>query len=153
MAKNAEGQRPTTDRHDRGRRWLIDGMNLIGSRPDGWWHDPDRAIRRLIEELDRCVSATGQDVTVVFDHRPSDVRSGTHGTVLVVFAPWQGRNAADHEIVRIVRADHAPDSMTVVTSDRRLIERVRELGARVMSSTSFRRRLIAALESGRATGM
>jgi len=43
--------------------------------------------------------------------------------------------------------DPAPELFRVVTSDRRLGERVRELGARVTSSSSFRRRLDEALAS------
>ena len=129
------------DREDQGHGWLVDGMNLIGSRPDRWWIDPDRAVRRLIEELDRYASATGEDVTVVFDRQPPDVMPGTHGAVRVAFASRHGRDAADDEIVGMVAAEPTPDALTVVTSDRRLGERVRELGARVLSSGSFRRRI------------
>jgi predicted RNA-binding protein with PIN domain len=139
--------RPTT------RRWLIDGMNLIGSRPDRWWNDPDRAVRRLIDELDRYASASGDEVTVVFDRRPRDLEPGRHGAVEVVFASRRGRNAADDEIVKMLadREDQAADDWNdaeedqgpprVVTSDRRLVERVKELGAAVASTSSFRRRL------------
>src|SRR5262245_34793634 len=122
-------------------RWLVDGMNLIGSRPDRWWNDPDRAVRRLIGELDRYAAAAGEDLTVVFDRQPPDVAPGAHGTVQVAFASRRGRNAADHEIVRMVAGDDAPDAVRVVTSDRRLRERVRELGAGVTSVSSFRRRM------------
>ncbi len=128
-----------------GRRWLIDGMNVIGSRPNRWWNDPDRAVRGFIEELDRYAAATNEDVTVVFDRRPSDHRPEIHPAVKVVFASWQGRNAADHEIVCMVAADPPPTSIRVVNSDRRLRERVRELGAAVTSSTSFLRRLTETL--------
>ena len=31
-----------------GVRWIVDGMNLIGSRPDGWWRDRPGARRRLV---------------------------------------------------------------------------------------------------------
>jgi predicted RNA-binding protein with PIN domain len=151
MARKADPSDRSLHRYDPGSRWLIDGMNLIGSRPDGWWNDPDRAIRVLIDELDRYASATGEDLTVVFDRRPSGIRPGLHGTALVVFASWRGRNAADHEIVRIVAEDPAPRSIRVVTSDRRLVERVRELDAGAMSSMSFRRRLASTLRSGPAT--
>jgi predicted RNA-binding protein with PIN domain len=122
------------------RRWLVDGMNLIGSRPDRWWNDPDRAVRRLIGELDRFASATGDDVAVVFDRRPKDLSPGRHGAAQVAFASRHGRNAADDEIVRIVGGDDAPASITVVTSDRRLAERARALGAAVVPTSGFRRR-------------
>jgi predicted RNA-binding protein with PIN domain len=123
------------------RRLLIDGMNVIGSRPDRWWNDPDRAVRRMIDQLDEYAADSGEEVTVVFDRRPRDVSPGRHGEVTVAFASRRGRNAADHEIVEMVARDDHPGSLTVVTSDERLIERVRELGARVTSSGTFRRRL------------
>jgi predicted RNA-binding protein with PIN domain len=132
-------------------RWLVDGMNLIGARPDRWWNDPDRAVRRLIHELDRYAAATGEDVTVIFDRRPPDVQPGGHGAAVVAFASRPGRNAADDEIVRVLAADPAPSSVRVVTSDKRLAERARALGARVRSSGGFRRRLdevAAALTDG-----
>ena len=136
--------------HDRGRsrtRWLVDGMNVIGSRPDRWWNDPDAAVRRLIEQLDRYAQATGDDVTVVFDRQPRDVPAGPHGAVTVGFASRSGRNAADHEIAEMVENDEAPSTLTVVTSDRALIDRVKQRGARVVSSGSFRRRVDEALTS------
>jgi predicted RNA-binding protein with PIN domain len=122
-------------------------MNLIGSRPDRWWNDPDRAVRRLIDELDRFAAATGDDVTVVFDRRPPDVDPGRHGAVDVAFASRRGRNAADDEIVTMVAGDPDPGGGRVVTSDRRLAERVRDLGGRVEPASRFRRRVDRALTS------
>jgi predicted RNA-binding protein with PIN domain len=128
-------------------RWLVDGMNLIGSRPDRWWNNPDRAMRRLIEELDRFASTTGDDVTVVFDRQPPDVAPGMHGAVGVAFASRRGRNAADDEIVRMVADDRVPARFRVVTSDRQLVDRVRHLGAGVEPSSRFRRRIDQVLAS------
>lgn len=152
MAMGTEGAGPDAAKGGPGVRWTIDGMNLIGSRPDRWWNDPDRAVRRLIGELDRYASATGEDVTVVFDRQPADVAAGAHGAAQVAFASWRGRDAADHEIVRMLADDPAPDAVRVVTSDRRLGERVRELGAAVTSATSFRRRLDEVLASAPGEG-
>jgi predicted RNA-binding protein with PIN domain len=130
-------------------RWLVDGMNLIGSRPDRWWNDRDGAVRRLIGELDRFAAATGDEVTVVFDHRPPDVAPGRHGAVEVAFASRRGRNAADDEIVTMVGEDPDPAGGRVVTSDRRLVERVLDLGAGVEPSSRFRRRVDRALADDR----
>ena len=127
-------------------RWLVDGMNVIGSRPDRWWNDPDKAVRRLIDELDRYAEETREEVTVVFDRQPRDVAPGIHGEVTVAFASRRGRNAADHEIAEMVAEDESPATLRVVTSDRDLADRVRQRGARVASSGSFRRRLDEALE-------
>jgi predicted RNA-binding protein with PIN domain len=122
-------------------RWVVDGMNVIGSRADRWWNDPDRAVRRMIEELDAYAAASGDPVVVVFDRRPRDLQAGRHGAVEVAFARRSGRNAADHDIVQLVTDDEAPGSLTVVTSDRRLAERVRDLGAGVVSAGAFGRRI------------
>ena len=116
-------------------------MNLIGSRARGWWRDPDGAVRGLVEELQKFAESSGDDVTVVFDRRPRDMREGPHGQIDVGFAKERGRNAADHEIVRRVEADPDPSSFAVVTSDRELAGRVRDLGASVESVRRFDERL------------
>jgi predicted RNA-binding protein with PIN domain len=133
-------------------RWLVDGMNLIGSRPDRWWNDPDRAVRRLIGELDRYARASGEDLTVVFDRRPPDLAAGAHGAIRVAFASWRGRNAADHEIVSMLAGEETPGAVRVVTSDRQLGERVRELGAAVTAAGAFRRRVDQVLAGGAPPG-
>jgi uncharacterized protein YaiI (UPF0178 family) len=111
-------------------------MNVIGSRPDGWWRDRTAAMRALASQLDRFAQATGEEVTVVFDGRPRDVEA----RVEVRFAPG-GRNAADDEIARLVAADDTPRELLVVTSDADLAARVRAAGAAVEGAGSFRRRL------------
>ena len=121
--------------------WLVDGMNVIGSRPNRWWNDPDRAVRDFIDELAGFAEANGEETTVVFDRRPPDLRPGRHDGVEVAFASRRGRNAADHEIVEMVETDEESASLTVVTSDAALAERVRDLGAEVMGAGTFRRRL------------
>jgi|KBSSwiStaDraftv2_1062776.scaffolds.fasta_scaffold5648583_2 hypothetical protein len=49
--------------------WVVDGDNVVGSRPDGWWRDRAGAKRRLVERLERCPAARDVPVTVVFDGR------------------------------------------------------------------------------------
>lgn len=123
-------------------------MNVIGSRPDGWWKDPPGAVHRLIAELDRYAAVTGEEVTVVFDVRPSDIDAGRHGAVVVAFPSRRGRDAADDEIVRLVAENPAPGSITVVTSDDLLAQRVRALGAGAMSAMTFRTRLDETIRTG-----
>jgi predicted RNA-binding protein with PIN domain len=120
------------------KRWLVDGMNVIGTRPDRWWNDPDGAVRRMTRFLDDFAAATGDNVMVVYDKRTSGLEP-EH--VEVEFAKWKGRNAADHEIEEIVSSDEDPSSLLVVTSDKRLAERVGALGARVVPSGRFRKQL------------
>ncbi len=115
-------------------RWLVDGMNVIGSRPDGWWRDRRGAIERFVGELERLDG----EVAVVFDGKPFDVES-RH--VEVVFASRRGRDAADDDIAARVESEPDPGSLTVVTSDGDLARRVREHGASVEGAGEFRRRL------------
>ena len=116
-------------------RWIVDGMNVIGSRPDGWWRDRPAAMRDLARRLDEHARRTGDEVTVVFDGRPFDLDPDG---VTVVFASRRGPNAADDDIVRMVEADEDPGGLRVVTSDHALARRVAELGAEVVSSGAFR---------------
>jgi predicted RNA-binding protein with PIN domain len=119
-------------------RWLVDGMNVVGSRPDGWWRDRRGAMRRLSEALATFATETGEPLTVVFDGRPFDLSAPP---AEVEFASRTGRDAADHDIAAKVESDPDPASVTVVTSDRSLADRVREAGAEVVPSGAFRRRL------------
>ena len=125
----------------RSRRWLVDGMNVVGSKPDRWWNDVDRAVHRMVDSLQGFAERTGDETTVVFDRKPPDLEPGRHGDLVVAFAQRRGRNAADDEIVRMVAEDPDPGAITVVTSDDRLAERVEELGANVARAGGFRRRL------------
>jgi predicted RNA-binding protein with PIN domain len=114
-------------------RWLVDGMNVIGSRPTGWWRDRPRAMRELVEQLGRL----GEPVTVVFDGRPFELKGGDDVTVM--FASRHGRNAADDDIAAL--AAESAEPLRVVTSDGELAERVRRSGVEVIGAGAFRARL------------
>jgi predicted RNA-binding protein with PIN domain len=120
-------------------RWLVDGMNVIGSRPTGWWRDRPGAMRSLAEQLGELALSSGDEVTVVFDGRPFELEPADG--VTIEFARQRGRNAADDDIAELVEAHADPASLTVVTSDGALSDRVTRAGARVMGAGEFRRRL------------
>jgi predicted RNA-binding protein with PIN domain len=120
-------------------RLLVDGMNVIGTRPDGWWRDRDAAMARLVDRLERWSASTGDDVTVVFERPP---RPPLRSPVIeIAHAPKPGANAADDEIVRRVREDDDPTSIRVVTSDHMLSDLVRGFGATVEPAAQFRERI------------
>lgn len=120
-------------------RWLVDGMNVIGTRPDAWWKDRDGAMLRLVDLLERWAGAAGEEVTVVFERPPSPpIRSSV---IDVAHAPRPRPDAADDEIIRRLRADPEPGAVRVVTSDRWLADRAWAAGASVEGADSFRRRL------------
>jgi predicted RNA-binding protein with PIN domain len=120
-------------------RWLIDGMNVIGTRPDGWWKDRDAAMLRLVDMLERWAAAGGEDVTVVFERPPSPPIRST--VVDVRHAPKPKPGAGDDELIRLLRADPNPGAVRVVTSDRWLADRAWAAGASVESAASFRSRI------------
>jgi predicted RNA-binding protein with PIN domain len=117
-------------------RWIVDGMNVIGSRPDGWWRDRGRAMAVLIKRLEQWAAAEGADVTVVFERPLSPPIESS--VITIAHAPAAAANSADDEIVRLVRADADPAEIRVATSDRTLSERVQEAGAHVYPAKSLR---------------
>jgi predicted RNA-binding protein with PIN domain len=121
---------------------MVDGMNVIGTRPDGWWRDRHAAMVRLVDLLERWAAAEGDDVVVVFERPP---RPPIRSTVIeVAHAPRPGPNSADDEIVRRIGADPEPRAIRVVTSDQGLADRVRAAGATVEPAEPFRSRLESA---------
>jgi predicted RNA-binding protein with PIN domain len=122
-------------------RLIVDGLNVIGSRPDRWWRDREGAIRDIVGRLERYAKERGQEVTVVFDAHPLDLALSHDSPIQVVFASPSVRNAADDEIVRIVEADPEPETLRVVTSDVELTERVEAAGAHLLTAGSFRAEL------------
>ncbi len=126
-------------------RWIVDGMNVIGTRGSGfesWWADRDAAMLRLVDLLERWAAAEGDDLTVVFERRPSPPIRST--VIEVAHAPKPKRDAADDEIIRRLRSDPQPGAVRVVTSDRWLADRASALGASVEGSESFRIRIESA---------
>jgi predicted RNA-binding protein with PIN domain len=120
-------------------RWMVDAMNVIGSRPDGWWKDRHAAMVRLVDQLERFAAATGDDVTVVFERPPNPPIVSP--VVEIAHAPRPRPNAADDEIVRRLRDEPEPDGIRVVTSDRALADQARFLNATVEPAEAFRRQI------------
>src|SRR3977135_1865026 len=123
-------------------RWVVDGMNVIGTRPDAWWKDRRAAMVRLVYLLENWAAANGEDVTVVFEQPPSPPIRST--VIEVAHAPRPRRDSADDEIVRRLEADGEPGGVRVVTSDRFLADRVRAAGATVQPAAGLRSGLGAA---------
>lgn len=119
--------------------WVVDAMNVIGSRPNGWWKDRAGAMRDFALAVDEHARSTGREIAVVFDSDPGDLPDVAD--IEVVIATRRGRNAADDEIARLVADEAQPSRLRVVTSDRDLVERVSISGAQVVPSGSFRREL------------
>lgn len=100
---------------------IVDGANVVGSRPDGWWHDRAGAAARLRDRL----AGRPEEVVLVVEGKARGIDAAPD--VEVVEAPGSG----DDLIVDLVRDRGAGRETVVVTADRGLRERVTALGAAV----------------------
>ena len=109
-------------------RWIVDGNNVFGSRPDGWWNDRGAATRRFAQRVAEWCRTHEDDVTLVFDGPlPAETFELAGGNLTIVEAPRRGRNAADDHIADLADAhvDERPGiELSVVTSDRGLRARL-----------------------------
>lgn len=118
---------------------VVDGSNVIGTRPDGWWRDRPAAARRLLVRLQCLQARTHDDLLLVLDHVVADIPEGDHAGVAVRYATRRGRDAADDRIREIVAELH-DQPVEVVTSDRALTGDVRSAAA-VVPAGAFLARL------------
>jgi predicted RNA-binding protein with PIN domain len=122
-------------------RWIVDGNNVMGARPDGWWRDRAAAAARLAQQVDAFARTDGEPVVLFFDGRTRDLGLPGDTPLETAFAPRPGPDAADHAIAERVERDGDPASICVVTSDRALAARVRAAGAETEGAGRFRARL------------
>ena len=108
---------------------VVDGANVVGSRPDGWWKDRAGAARRLHEQLLTADLAYDDVVLVLEGGAKGGVPAGRDGHLRTVHA----RGSGDDEIV--AQAGRPDDTVTVVTADRMLQSRVAAAGATSLSPT------------------
>jgi hypothetical protein len=90
---------PTAGAHDADALVVVDGNNVIGARPDGWWRDRPAAARRLLDRLRAFAGARPGPVVLVLDVPQADLPAGDHGGVTVVYPDRRGADAADDRIV------------------------------------------------------
>jgi hypothetical protein len=111
---------------------VVDGANVIGSRPDGWWRDRPGAARRLAGRIRSAVYAgrVPAPVILVLEGRARDgIAEGTDVGVEIVHAVGEG----DDTIARLVASNAAcGHEVTAVTADRELARRVRSAGGEVV---------------------
>ncbi|KIQ66185.1 NTP pyrophosphohydrolase [Kitasatospora griseola] len=117
---------------------VVDGANVVGSVPDGWWRDRRGAAERLRDSL----AAVARDglpelpgpltVVLVVEGAARGVESAPD--VRVESAPGSG----DDRIVELV-AEETSRRCVVVTADRGLRERVTALGATPLGPRTVRR--------------
>ncbi|MCK8676143.1 MULTISPECIES: NTP pyrophosphohydrolase [Streptomyces] len=116
---------------------IVDGANVVGSVPDGWWRDRHGAAERLRDRLVPLAESGAAglepplEVILVVEGRARDV-AGVPG-VRVEAAPGSG----DDLIVELA-AGAAGRRCVVVTADRELRRRVEAHGAECVGPRAVR---------------
>jgi hypothetical protein len=112
---------------------IVDGANVVGSRPDGWWRDRKGAAERLRDRLaERGLPGrpTPVELVLVVEGAARGVESVPG--VRVESAPGSG----DDRITELAAEDPGRPRL-VVTADRELRRRVMELGAEVIGPSAL----------------
>lgn len=128
---------------------VIDAANVVGSVPDGWWRDRAGATARLLDTI-AAWAREGVDAGAL------DLPEHRWFPEVHVVLEGAARTASDIDGIRVVRAGCEGDgtivestthlarsgrSVTVITSDRGLADRVRAGGASVRSVSWLREQL------------
>jgi len=111
---------------------IVDGANVVGSRPTGWWRDRAGAAQRLHQAI--AAADLGYDVIVLV--LEGDAKRGQpvgeDGAIHTVHASGSG----DDAIVDQVRARSGDgNEVVVVTADRVLRDRVAAAGGSSIGPT------------------
>lgn len=109
---------------------VVDGANVVGSRPDGWWRDRAGAAARLHGRLAVADTSYDEIVLVLEGQAKGGVPRGRDAHLRTVHAAKDG----DACIVEEARsAQEKGHDVVVITADRSLAQRVESLGCRTMS--------------------
>ncbi|MEU2779351.1 NTP pyrophosphohydrolase [Streptomyces sp. NPDC007162] len=112
---------------------IVDGANVVGSRPDGWWRDRRGAAERLRDRLaERGLPGRPPPVELVLVVEGAARGVASVPGVRVESAPGSG----DDRIVELA-AEEPGRPRLVITADRELRRRVTELGAEVTGPSTL----------------
>jgi hypothetical protein len=107
---------------------IVDGANVVGSRPDGWWRDRAGAARRLQQRLLTAGLPYDEVVLVLEGKATRGNPVGQDGRLRTVHAPGSGDDAIVEDVMAQVDVGDGR-GVTVVTADRVLRDRVEAAGA------------------------
>jgi hypothetical protein len=111
---------------------IVDGANVVGSRPTGWWRDRAGAAKRLHGAV--VAADLGYDVVVLVleGEAKRGQPAGDDGAVLTVHAPGSGDDAI---VGQVTTRSRDGDDVVVVTADRALRDRVAAAGGTSVGPT------------------
>jgi len=111
---------------------LVDAANVVGSRPTGWWRDRTGAACTFVDRMRLAAAAGGfaEPVVVVLEGvARGGVEEGVADGVEVVHAPGEG-DATLADLAAAATTAGRP--VTLVSADRGLAARARQVGAEVI---------------------
>ncbi|MFK4083913.1 hypothetical protein ACI2LF_07390 [Kribbella sp. NPDC020789] len=117
---------------------VVDAANVIGSRPDGWWRDRPGAARRLLTKLAALQSRLpATTIVVVLEGAARQATPFPPAPLRVILAPASGDDTITQTTATLLSPTPddtsapgtTPPTVTVVTADRGLRQRVEPLGA------------------------
>lgn len=109
---------------------VVDGANVVGSRPDGWWRDRAGAAARLHGRLAVADTPYEEIVLVLEGQAKGGVPRGRDGHLRTVHAAKDGDATITAEARTARDGGH---DVVVITADRALALRVESFGCRTMS--------------------
>jgi predicted RNA-binding protein with PIN domain len=115
---------------------IVDGANVMGSRPDGWWRDRAAAARRLQEQLLAAALPYDEIVLILEGKARQGIPAGQDGRLRTVHALGSGDDAIVEAVIAEVEIGDGRE-VTVATADRVLRDRVKAAGARSVSPSSL----------------
>lgn len=118
------------------KRYVVDGHNLVPKVPGLSLSDPDDETK-LISLLQSFCNALRCRVELFFDQAPHGVALKSSHALVHVNWVRTGRTADDAIIAYVNRQGKNARNMTVVSSDHRVQNEVRALGAKVLTSEAF----------------
>jgi hypothetical protein len=90
---------------------IVDGANVVGSRPDGWWRDRAGAAVRLHDNLAKLAERGHQGIPAgelaTIEPAPTPARRAPHHDAA-------DHDAADHEAGSPTQADRGPEDASLV---------------------------------------
>ncbi|UEJ82412.1 hypothetical protein Bra3105_16485 [Brachybacterium halotolerans subsp. kimchii] len=105
---------------------VVDGANVVGSVPDGWWRDRARAAVRLRDRLE------GLEIPVEGLEIPAEP-AGTIRPLVALVVEGKARDIPEIGAVRVVRAPGSGDDEIVAEVERRVAD-----GSTVLAVTNDR---------------
>ena len=107
---------------------IIDGANVVGTRPDGWWRDRAGAAARLHGQLSDADLLNDEIVLVLEGDARRGRPVGAEGKVRTVHAEGSGDDAIVDEVMTQAAVGDGR-VVVVITADRVLRDRVEAAGA------------------------